>query len=125
MRQNVLGIDLQRLVEEPHAALLVAAAAEYLALDLKSFGRARVGSNRPVNQLVGLSRFGSSQQPCELYFRPRGAGVELNGLVQERFGLCSIAQTRGRRTQRCPELTLEDRIPIARLHGVYEVGKFL
>jgi hypothetical protein len=49
MSRNVLGIDLQRLVKEPDGALLVPSAAEHRTLDQKSFGRARVGSDRFVD----------------------------------------------------------------------------
>ena len=61
MRRNIIGIDLERLVEEPHGAILVAPAAEHIALDLKSFGGARVGGDSFVDQLVGLGWFTSAQ----------------------------------------------------------------
>src|SRR5262249_914439 len=66
MRRNIFGIDLERLVEEPHGAFLIAPAAEHLALDMKRFGRARVGSNRFVYQLVGFGRVCSGQQTSQL-----------------------------------------------------------
>jgi hypothetical protein len=75
-------------------------------------------------KLVSLSRLGSAQQPSELYFRPRGAGIELDRLVQQGLGLGSIGQTPGCGTERHPELAFEDRTPIARLHQVHEVSEF-
>src|ERR1700736_1024496 len=124
MRRDVLGVDLQRLVEEPHGALLVASAAEHLAFDLTSFGRASVGGDRLVNQLVSLGWLGSGQEPRQLYLWTDGAGIELDGLAQQRLGLGLIAQTRSRGSQRGPELALEDRIAVAWLHQFRERGKF-
>jgi hypothetical protein len=69
-------------------------------------------------ELVGLRRLRCVQQSRELNFWSRGAGIELDRLAQQRLGLGSIAQTRGRGTERRTELALEYRIPITRLHQV-------
>ena len=57
LSRDILGVDLERLVEEPYGAVLIATTAEHVALDLQSFGRAGVGGDHFVDQLVGLGWF--------------------------------------------------------------------
>jgi len=98
---------------------------QHLTLDLKSFGRARVGGDRFVHQLVSLGRFTSVQQLCELQFGLRSTGIELDCLAQQCLGLGLIAQPNSRDTEGGPDLALENRIAIARLHQVYQLGVFV
>ncbi len=125
MRQQVFGINFQRLVEQANGAVLVTSAAPHLSLYLKRFGRPRIGGDRFVDKLVGLIGFRSRQQACKLNFGADGGGIELDGFAKQIFGLVPIAQPGFRGTERRSDLALERRSAIARLDQVQEIRKFL
>jgi hypothetical protein len=104
---------------------LIAPAPQHLSFNLKSFGRARVGGNRFVDELVSLLGSGSRQQTCELYFWSYGAGIQLDRLTQQRFRLVPIAHTRSGGAKGSPDLAFEDRVPIPRLDQIQEVREFV
>src|SRR5262249_25667961 len=110
---------------EPHGTLLVASAAEHLALDLQSFSRARVGGNCCVDQRVGFAWLGSGKQPRKLYLRTIGIRIKLDGLIKQRLRLGSIVQTHSRDTERGPDFALEGWLAITGLHKLNYVGEFL
>ena len=125
MRQQVFRINFQRLVEQANGPVLVASAAQHLSLHLKSFGRPWIGGDRLIDNLARLLGFCSCQQACKLNFGTDGGGIELDRFAKQIFSLVPIAQPGFRRTERRPDLALERRSAIARLHQVQEIGKFL
>ena len=92
-----------------------------LLLDLEQLGRLRVGGDRFVDYPVRLLWARPVQKPGELDPRRHNAGVQPNGVTQQRLGSLGIAQTGRRGTERRSDFALESRVAVARLDHIVNV----